>query len=186
MDATHRYFCWLRYYGGVNLDPDNKYNLLLKRLYERPFMVKLTNDSNRVYEALEIRNEYRTYELETDMDRRIFDNLKNVKVGDHVSFLELLVSLAIRGDDMTDNPDKDIFFWFWNMVTSTELAIMTDDCYFDYGGDKYVDHVLQKINTRTFNRDGKGSFFPVRHTRVDQRKVELWYQMCALIENEGW
>jgi hypothetical protein len=191
MDAENKYFWWLRYYGGVNLDPKNQYNLLLKRLFARPFMVKLSNDANRSYEALELRREYITYELPAG-DKLAFNNINRFKKTstvseiDTVSFLELLISLAIRGDDMTEDVEKDTFFWFWNMIGSMGLAIMTDEIYELRGGDRYVDTILEKVNMRTYSRTGIGGLFPLPSSKVDQRKIELWYQMCALIEHEGW
>ena len=44
--------------------------------------------------------------------------------------------------------------------------------------------ILNKIIDRGYSRRGVGGLFPLKYSKNDQRKVELWYQMHSyLIEN---
>jgi hypothetical protein len=44
-----------------------------------------------------------------------------------------------------------------------------------------IQDVLDTIIFRTYKYDGRGGLFPLREGKEDQRRVELWYQMCAYI-----
>ena len=44
-----------------------------------------------------------------------------------------------------------------------------------------IDDILDRWIERKFSRNGKGSPFPLKKPKKDQRKVELWYQMQGYI-----
>jgi hypothetical protein len=44
-----------------------------------------------------------------------------------------------------------------------------------------IEDILEALIWRTYERDGKGGFFPLKHTEEDQTKVEIWYQMNAYV-----
>ena len=59
----------------------------------------------------------------------------------------------------------------------------TDEVY-SRGEWENIDEILNKFIDRTYRASGYGGLFPLRHSKEDQRKVEIWYQMAAyLIEN---
>jgi hypothetical protein len=48
-----------------------------------------------------------------------------------------------------------------------------------------VDETLQRVIFRTYTSSGFGGLFPLKHAPDDQRRVELWYQMCSyLLEDD--
>ena len=96
-----------------------------------------------------------------------------------------LVSVSKISLLISDTEGHDtLAYWFKVMLDNLDLSKMTDDMYFEYGGSMYVDNVLNIMIERKYNRKGEGGLFPLKSTKRDQRKVELWYQLNNyLIEN---
>jgi hypothetical protein len=67
--------------------------------------------------------------------------------------------------------------WFWVMISNLGLDRM-DDENFDL---RYVDDVLNVFLNRTYFMNGTGGLFPLKIPKVNQRRVEIWYQMSAFI-----
>ena len=94
----------------------------------------------------------------------------------------MLIALAIRCEEhITDDPDigdrTDI--WFWSMIRSLGLDIMPDSRY----DAAYVSAVIDRFLNRDYARDGRGGLFTVDNGRYDMRSMEIWYQMCAYLED---
>jgi hypothetical protein len=58
------------------------------------------------------------------------------------------------------------------------LDKFTDENYLDFDGREMIEIILEKIVSRSYHRNGRGSLFPLKHHKKDMRKVELWYQMA--------
>ena len=166
------YLEWLKGYK-TNLDPDNTYNLLFRDIHKRLFVSFIDYDINRVYEALELRNEYIN---EGNLDPALPEN--------EITMLELIISLADRCVSLgyQDVDERSIYDWFWTLLKNVGLNLMTDELYDAFGGSTVVDDTLERIINRTYKRNGLFGFFPLKYTRKDQRKIELWYQMNEYIE----
>lgn len=82
---------------------------------------------------------------------------------------------------MIDQMDNwDVLYWFWKILENAGLEKYTDEQFDEWK----VYQILDDIVDRRYNRNGFGGLFPLRKPKKDQRKVELWYQMCAyLVEN---
>lgn len=49
---------------------------------------------------------------------------------------------------------------------------------------KTIDDILQQVIFRTYTASGIGGLFPLKSPRDDQRRVELWYQLCSYLLEE--
>jgi hypothetical protein len=50
---------------------------------------------------------------------------------------------------------------------------------------KNVNQILTNLVERTYQKNGKGGLFPLKQPAKDQRRVEIWYQMAAYL-NENY
>lgn len=69
--------------------------------------------------------------------------------------------------------------WFWNMIGSLGLGGMTDEKF----NREYVTKVIENFNNRCYAADGQGSLFQVRRDNIDMRKLDIWYQMQAYLND---
>lgn len=159
------YFDWL--VGLVGDSDINKFELLLKRLYTTEFVWVVPNDDNRAEDGRDCRAEF--------ADQHDIDELDNEAwFGLGCSMLELFVGLSRRLSFETDGEPRD---WFWRLIHNANLHKCKNET--------EIDEILNKIIWRTYEPSGLGGLFPLKKPDRDQRKVELWYQLCAhLIELE--
>lgn len=172
IDISYEYFEWLlykiRFYEEDKLD----YRLLMRKLYSMEFVWSVDNDCNRAADGMALRDEFCDEEMGCWYDFR-----------KPCSVLEMLIALAIicenniMGEPDNERPSR----WFWIMIDNLGLSICTDDIY-DEG---YVEQQVDKWLDRDYSRNGKGGLFPVKRSKEDQRKVEIWYQMQAFL-NENY
>lgn len=141
---------------------------VLRQLFGTEFVWRIHNDDNRVADGKELRSEF--FEAHPDLKPEAiwFDQ--------GCSFLEMLIALSRRLTFQTEGASPSE--WFWHLMNNAGLNI-TDQAYEAGRMQMYVDQVLQMINMRTYDRNGRGGLFPLNGTGAyeDQTKVELWYQM---------
>jgi hypothetical protein len=92
------------------------------------------------------------------------------------SVLEMMVALAIRCEEtIMDDPDigDRTGQWFWGMLVNMGLGAMDDSKY----DRRVVDIAVDTLLDRTYEPDGKGGLFTVKHCDQDLRTVEIWYQL---------
>lgn len=153
------------------IDGSNYYNMLWL-LHNVEYKCVVSGDNNRISDAMLLRDTYGNHGM-----------TKNPTV------LEVLVSLSQRceKDIMHDDAIGDrTSHWFWLMMHNVGL----DDKNYsdDFWCDARVGRVNDKIfvlNERKYNKDGtNGGLFPLKSTKRDLRRVELWYQLnWYLLEN---
>ena len=173
-DAYYEWLCYIVYSGQT----DGCYNIVLEYLHKKHFRWFVPNDDNRASEGKNLRERFCD---EEDVD---FNDIYFAE--ERVSMLELILGLAFRCDTiMEDNPNNmSISEWFWTLLTNIGLEKFVDEDYVYLGWSSMVNQILEKVINRTYARSGKGGLFPLRHSKKDQRKVELWYQMSEyLVEN---
>jgi hypothetical protein len=151
----------------------------MNALHDRDFFWTVPNDDNRAFEGKELRCKFCE-------DLNIFYDYNQFSMT--TSMLELIIGLAYRCEGIMAGQEYDLEMkeWFWKILSNAGLDSFTDEVYDkNVLGDRCsVDQILDKIIDRTYNRSGKGGLFPLKFAKKDQRKVELWYQMCSyLIEN---
>lgn len=170
-----RYFEWL--YAHIH-DPDlvrpNKtYWNLIRQLYKKEFVYIVANDDNRCADGRTLRAEFLAdweEEYETSPDWS----------GLPCSMLEMLIALCNRLEFQTDEPAEN---WFWALMKNVGLSHINDQRYDD---DSYrlVDEILDRVIWRRYSYSGVGGLFPIKRASMDQRELEIWFQMHTyLLEN---
>lgn len=170
-----RYLEWLyRKIGAVsNRNPSRSFWLLAKQLYETPFFWFVPNDDNRAADGVDLRYEFLSGE-EIDRETEMWLAL-------NCSMLEMLIALARIASFESHGTALE---WFWVFIRNLEIEHYTDEL-FEVSVSEEVTEALERINRRTYAKDGTGGLFPLRDAQTDQRKVELWYQMASyLLEGE--
>lgn len=171
-----KYFSWLyRKIGAVtNRNPERGHWELAKRLYSTEFIYFVPNDINRAIDGIELREEFFDRHPNIGYDR----NWASLEC----SMLEMLIALSRRANYHTDDGALagGTGGWFWELMGNINLSQYTDAIWSRRCLEE-TDRVLERINNRTYNTNGKGGLFPLTRPDHDQRKVELWYQMSAYL-----
>lgn len=165
-----QYLTWLYSKIGSTRTTDSHrtYWKLCRQLYTKEFVWIIPNDDNRVEDGRDLRYEF----LEEN-------NLLHVDpdwMGLGCSMFELLLGLARR---LAFEAEGEPRVWFWHLITNLGLDYVDDG--FNKKSNREIDEKLDRLIWRTYEPDGSGGLFPLTHPREDQRRVEIWYQMCAYI-----
>lgn len=170
-----RPFDWGKYRGWlfelIMVPERMDYFLVLNTLVEKSFYWDgHFNDDNRAADGFELREEFADDTYYLDAERPC-------------SMLEVMIGLARRMDAiLSDAGDEQVSRWFWEMFDNLGLGNFPDD---NYDADAVSD-LIEGWLDRRYNRNGKPGLYPLKHAEVDQRKVEIWAQMSAYInENYG-
>lgn len=172
MRATNDpYFDWLCILIGVK-----GYTRLVSSLHEKQFHPAMELDINRGADGLQLRVEFMNEHgpWGTSSNRG------------PCTMLEFLVGLAKRMSFLTGGEGNhgQTGYYFWRMIDNLGLSKATDGQWDILNGEFFVEDAVWRINERQYGADGQGGIFPLRRPNVDQRTVEIWYQMNAwLIEN---
>lgn len=169
------YYEWL--IGHIS-DIEN-HTIILRELFMRDFYAVLPRDDNRAEDGLELRLYF-------------FEETKGNGVGmpsGACKVLEMLIALALRcerdimhDEDFGDRTSK----WFWMMIDNLGFTGFTDDqMYINSTISNLFEEKLEIFLDRKYTKKGVGGLFPLKKTKNDQRKVEIWYQMNEfLMEND--
>lgn len=159
------YLEWLK--SQVTYFEDSStYHNLLEKLYSLEYIPVIDMDQNRALDGVHIRNDYFG---EYGKDENIIDS--------PCSFLEFLLGIARRMNyiyaDIHEDRTKDCFWTLIRNIGLKELNDLAKDEYLN----STVEEVVDRVNNRTFEKDGFGGLFPLQYPRENQRNVEVWYQM---------
>lgn len=162
------YLEWLyNQVGDTGLsDPSKTYWGLCRQMYVKEFVWFVPNDDNRVEDGKYLRRDF--------VDDLRLTNVDETWLELGCSMLELFVGLSRRLSFEAGGESRD---WFWCLVDNIEIRF--NDTY-DFPMPE-VDEALDKVIWRTYSPDGDGGLFPLMDPQEDQRKVELWYQLCAYV-----
>lgn len=168
------YLRWLAPQIRENGDDHREYGQLLSIMYEKEFPVEagqlVPNDENRLADGLDLRLEFcHTNNIPTGSAVDLF--------GGSCTFLEVLIALSRR---LTFAAGWSAEGWAWQLVINLGLDQMSDPI--TNSRVRRIDRILDDCIWRRYLRNGRGGFFPLRHSREDQKKIELWYQMAAYID----
>ncbi len=159
------YFRWL--YGQVGSleerNPSRTYWELLRLLYIKPFIYIIENDDNRAHDGLDLRREF--------IDQEGISEVEISWMQLHCSMLELLIGLSRR---LAFEDGGEPYLWFWQLIENLGLEQYNDNTRIPVSR---INNILDRVINRTYNRKGHGGLFPLNHTKIDQRDVELWYQL---------
>lgn len=155
-----RYLKWLG--RQICPDRDRDYSDLYEIMFSTEFIWFIPNDDNRMADGLELRAEYERG------PRTLLEGS---------SVLEVLIALSRRlefhaGGEATD--------WAWVLITNLGLDRMSG--HIGQIRRERIEEILERLVWRTYEPNGSSGFFPLAYPRLDQRNVELWYQMHAYIE----
>lgn len=171
------YFLWLLDKNG--LVKKEKYSKVAMLLYLKRFHSVIPLDDNRAEDGIELRSLYREETKSTGAEAP----------DDQCRVLELLTAFAMRIErDIfhEDSKGDRTYKWFWEMFKNLGLDKYPDNkIFYNETDSAEVDHILDVFLDRKYNKNGVGGLFPLNKTKNDQRKVELWYQMCEYA-NERW
>jgi hypothetical protein len=163
------YFRWL--YGQVgsvqSRNPTKKYWKILKKLFTKEFVWIIPNDDNRAEDGRDLRYEFINQQGLANVDQHW------MQLG--CSMLEMLIALSRR---LSFEDDGEPRIWFWHLMENVGLGFYNDN---ETIPDQEVDEILDRIIWRTYKRNGSGGLFPLKKSKEDQRKIELWYQLCAYL-----
>jgi hypothetical protein len=144
---------------------------LMRLLYTKEFVWLIPNDDNRLEDGRDLRMEF--------VDELGLEDLDPNWMTIGCSMLEMLIGLSRRL--YFEEESNTIDEWFWELIDN--LGMRDVDIDFDRHGTH--SERLDRVIWRTYRQDGSGGLFPLRYPEVDQREVELWYQLCAyLLETE--
>lgn len=172
------YFEWLC--DMVHVDQEERsYWLMAKDLYNRKFYSLIPHDENRACDGKQLREEYLE---EYGYSDRLLD------ISEECSVLEMLIGLARRMDFETGDPyefdgdsEKRMVYWFWELIDNLGLLSFDDESYVEFGGMTEVDRIIDNFLERQYASDGVGGLFPLNNDEIDQRDVEIWYQMSMYL-----
>jgi hypothetical protein len=148
-------------------NPNRTYWGLLKKLFTKEFIWFVPNDDNRIEDGKDLRFEF--------VDDAELEDVDIAWVHLGCSMLELLIGLSRRIAFELESSPRD---WFWHLLGNLNLQTLNDKRGFP---DAYVDSILDTVIYRTYGPDGFGGIFPLKYAQEDQRKVELWYQLNAYV-----
>ena len=143
--------------------PQKTFWKLTRTMYTTEFVWLVPNDDNRVEDGKCLRDEF----LEKSRTHRV----DSAWLALGCSFLEMIIALSRRlAFEAQRTPD----WWFWQMMENLGLQDCHDASEID------EDEIRRKLETviwRTYKSNGHGGLFPLTRPTLDQRKVELWYQL---------
>lgn len=179
------YFQWLC--DIVRCDQNDKsYYNLLGMMYETPFEVKIDNDINRAVDGNEFKGAYILDIYGTEEQKNIDFHMPAEQ---NCSILEMIMGISKRmafelAEDQSE--DFDFYRYFWEILDNLGLKWYDDDQF----GDNFmrckieIRKILSILNDRSYKRNGVGGMFPLLFPEKNQKKVEIWYQMQAYINEK--
>ncbi len=175
------YFDWLKTLVEY-FDMPFPHDQLLRRLYQNIFIPVISRDQNRADDGIALRDE---------APKLLVPEETINAINSPCSFLEFLIGLARRMNYIYARPEEDrTQDCFWTLLRNLGLDGLNDERYSYLGvADEMVDAAVGRVNERTFEPNGYGGLFPLEHPRMNQRNVEIWYQMnqymIEVLKNEG-
>jgi hypothetical protein len=151
------YYEWL--ISHIHIPNGKSYDGLFEVMHNTEFHWTIPNDDNRLADGLDLRLVF-------------LNGRKRTLKLQGVTLLEVLVALSKRVAFTAGGPPKK---WAWRLLKNLRL---------DQKPDPLTEQDLEKINDvldalvwRTYQKNGRGGFFPLKQPEEDQTKVEIWYQM---------
>ena len=171
MDEYHEWMCDLM---RINLPEHRRYRRLLRQLDDKEFIFSNYLDKNRDLDGYFLREEF-LFDHGYDVRRDIWEGPR--------SCLEVLVALSKRIEtEITGELGNDhIERWFWVMLENLGLLRYAEGRY----DSEKVDEILDVWLCRKFESNGHGSIFPLEKVTLDQREIDIWYQMQLYLD-EKW
>lgn len=165
------YFEWLTGHVNINYGRANGRTFvdLMGQLHTKEFVWIVPNDDNRLEDAIALRHNFLNEEGITEHDNFLGEP--------PLSVLEVIVGLADRCAFIAGGDPRN---WAWKLVENLDLHKMSDSL--SRRKQEQIDDILEVLIWRNYKPDGSGGFFPLEHPNMNQKEVEIWYQMNAYLE----
>ena len=175
--VCNKYFEWLyALVCGKRYSKLISYKKLLMFLHSTEFTHLIPNDQNRSADGVDLRYRFSTSEVREESSDFIADCLCGP-----CSVFEMMVALSLRCEEsIMDDPQigDRTGQWFWGMIVNLGLGCMNDNRF----NKSLVTQALITFLNRDYEADGAGGLFTIKHSEVDLRTVEIWYQMCWYLD----
>jgi hypothetical protein len=175
--VTNDYFNWLcSIVSDDDLPEQMSFNKLLVYLHRTKFKYTIRKDQNRAEDGKSLRWRY-ICNIDYQGDR---DELLR-RLGGSCSVLEMMIALAMRCEEVMDEPriGNRTSQWFWGMIVNLGLGSLTDTRY----DKQYVEETVSRFLKREYEPNGKGGLFTIRDCDQDLRTVEIWFQLCWYLDS---
>ena len=178
-ELRHLYFEWMCRLVCDDRYADSRrssYHSLLRFLHDTPFRYedKPEMDENRAMDGIDLRYRF-GYE----------NNIPYPQIAAEIddmpcSFLEMLIALAFRCDDIMDDRacGDRLSEWFWTMLNSLGLAKM-NDARFDK---TEAINIINRFARNNYDPDGHGGLFTIKNCKEDLRRKEILWQMYRYLD----
>jgi hypothetical protein len=161
------YFDWLTQQFEILGKSKRTYQALFLKLFSTEFVWTIPGDDNRVKDALDLRREF---------ENQGGPRFGRIQTLQFVTVLEVLLALSRRLAFLAGGEAPE---WAWHLLENLNIEGCSDPLTLTQSG--HIDEVLDALVWRTYQKNGRGGFFPLKKPKGDQRKVELWYQMQEYI-----
>lgn len=151
------YYEWL--VEKIAIPNGKDYNKLFEIMHNTEFQWTVPNDDNRIQDGIDLRG-------------RFLNGKKRTINLEGATLLEILVSLSMKTAFTAGGTPRK---WAWKLLKNLRLTNMSDPLNPEMI--RQVNDKLDALIWRTYQYNGRGGFFPLKHPEEDQRKVEIWYQM---------
>lgn len=155
--TDYDYYEWL--ISQIAIPNGKSYTGLFEIMHNTEFFWTVPNDDNRIQDALDLRTHFLNGKNETI-------NLAGA------TLLEILISLSQRVAFIASGSPRK---WAWKLLKNLRLTQKSDPLTDE--DIVRINNVLDALVWRTYQKDGRGGFFPLKFPEEDQTKVEIWYQM---------
>lgn len=179
------YLKWLLRLINADNYKEKSYVKLCSLLNKVPFKPVIKLDENRLSDVQSLLRE--TY-IQSQSDwYRINADEETIEFSKWpVSFLELIISLAMRIDldfmrEINEVDNTRIYFW----ILVRNLGFLEYDD--EHWGEDAIISIVNRLNIvqdRKYDFDGKGGLFPLENSEVDQRNVQIWNQLCQFVSQK--
>ena len=173
IDQRVEYVKWLCYVGGLdNFGP--RHMRFAWELYQKNFYPLVGNDDNRCADGKELRGEYAQAMRLHDVHF----------LNGPCSVFEALVGIARRMEYIISLPyeTNPVARWFLLLIKNLNLHFYDDEDICSMDIELRNDYILTKWLERDYDGNGKGGIFPLNRPREDQRRIEIWSQMHAYLD----
>lgn len=165
------YFTWLTDRVDFDFGQTNgaTYIELMNILHSKEFVWIVPNDDNRLEDAMALRTQF--------LDEMGITNPGSFLMDSPLSVLEVILGLSLRCAFAGGGTPPQ---WAWRLIENLDLHNMSDPI--TSRKRERIEDILDTLIYRNYEPDGVGGLFPLTHPNDDQRKVEIWYQMNAYID----
>lgn len=180
-NLSELYLVWLINLINADNYKGKSYIKLCSLLNKVPFEPVIKLDENRLSDVQSLLRE--TYiQSQSDWYRLTNDDIMELPTWP-VSFLELIISLAMRMDldfmrEINGIDNTRIYFW----VLVRNLGILEFDD--EHWGEDAIISIVNRLNIvqdRKYDFNGNGGLFPLENAEMDQRNVQIWNQLCQFV-----